>query len=51
MTIVPAKESDVFLWPDGTWCFRHDALEYYAHMSDDYRVIPEDSDEWEEFFA
>lgn len=50
MTIVPAKESDVFLWPDGTWCFRHDALEY-AHMSDDYRVIPEDSDEWEEFFA
>lgn len=41
---------DLILWPDGTWCFRHE-LPQYGHMSDDYRTIPVDTDEYEEFFS
>ena len=44
------SSEDVILWPDETWCFRFE-LSYYTHMSDDYQVILEGSDEYEEFFA
>jgi hypothetical protein len=30
---------DIYLWPDDTWCYRHE-LEQYQHMSDDYLLIP-----------
>lgn len=30
---------DILLWADGTWCYRYEEHEF-AHMSDDYRVIP-----------
>lgn len=43
------NDCDVMLWPDGTWCFRHELPEF-GHMSDDYRVIIEDTAEWLEFF-
>ena len=36
---------DVFLWPDGCWCYRCEFEDHpgaYGHMSDDYEVIPED---------
>jgi hypothetical protein len=26
------------LWPDGTWCYRHELSEM-NHMSDDYEII------------
>ena len=54
MNIRPASPLDVFVWPDDmtgpTWCFREDAGDY-THMSDDYRVLPEGSDEAEEFLV
>ena len=30
---------DVMLWSDGTWCYRHEGLEYLSWMSDDYETI------------
>ena len=39
---------DVFVWPDGMWCFR-DELPDFSHKSDDYRVINAGTDDWEEF--
>ena len=50
MNIRPASQLDVFVWPDDTWCFREDAGDY-THMSDDHRVLPEGSDEAEEFLV
>ena len=32
------ETEDVILWSDGTWCYRHELVEY-GHMSDDYIVI------------
>lgn len=29
---------DICLWPDGTWCYRHELWEM-THMSDDYEVV------------
>lgn len=37
--IRPIKPDDILLWPDGTWCYRHD-LHEMGHKSDDYEVIP-----------
>jgi hypothetical protein len=39
-----ASPDDIFLWPDGTQCYRSEA-HGMQHMSDDYRVIPADSPE------
>ena len=36
---------DVFLWPDGTWCYREDSYQY-SYMSDDYEVLKVDTPEW-----
>ena len=46
----PTSDDDLILWPDGTWCFRSD-LPMYSHMSDDYTVVPVDTDPYEEFFS
>lgn len=37
---------EIYHWPNGTWCYRHE-LEQMAHMSDDFAraSLPEDSDE------
>jgi hypothetical protein len=42
---VCTSPDDIVLWPCGTWCFR-DEVGYYAHMSDDSRVISVDSPDW-----
>lgn len=39
---------DVFVWPDGTWCYRHEASEF-SHMSDDYYVLYMGTQEWQDF--
>lgn len=36
---------DIFLWPDGAWCYRCD-LHCMRHRSDDYQILSVDSDEW-----
>jgi len=36
---------DLLMWSDGTWCYRYELSEM-NHMSDDYRVIAFDSDEY-----
>lgn len=36
---------DAFLWPDGTWCYRHQLAEM-AHMSDDFEVVPFGCRKW-----
>lgn len=41
---------DVFLWPDGTWCHRYEYGEM-SHMSDDFEVLPFESDRWRELNA
>jgi hypothetical protein len=40
-----ASSEDIFLWPDGAWCYREDA-HCMSHRSDDYRVLPFESAEW-----
>lgn len=46
--IKPISGDDILVWPDDTWCFRQ-FLDEYAHMSDDFRVIPVDTPEWDAF--
>lgn len=36
---------DVFLWSDGTWCYRCE-LQEMQHMSDDFEVLLFDSPEY-----
>lgn len=43
-----ASPDDIFVWSDGTWCFRED-LEEMSHMSDDYLVVREGSQEYDSF--
>lgn len=40
------SSEDLIVWPDGTTCFRHELWEY-AHMSDDYEVVPVSSPRWD----
>ena len=39
---------DIILWPDGTWCYRHELTEY-GHMSDDYVVLEYGTTSWSNF--
>lgn len=39
---------DICVWPCGTWCYACEAHEH-THLSDDYEVIAEDSDEYIKF--
>jgi hypothetical protein len=32
-------DEDVFLWPDGDWCYRFEHNGALAHRSDDFRVL------------
>ncbi len=38
---------DVFLWPDGDWCYR-DEYEGMTHKSDDFEVVLYGSPRWHE---
>lgn len=38
---------DAFLWPDGEWCIREDYI-FYHWKTDDYEVVPYDTDRWRE---
>lgn len=40
---------DVLLWPDGTYCYRHE-LQEMTHKSDDYVVLFAGSKKWKDFF-
>lgn len=40
--------NDIYLWPDGTWCFG-DELNAMTHMSDDYVWLAYDSPEYHKF--
>lgn len=41
---------DIFVWPDGSWCYRCEyTLPDYGWKSDDFRVIPVDSEEYDAF--
>ena len=40
--------SDIFVWPDGVWCYRDESHGMH-HKSDDYQVLYADSPEWLEF--
>jgi len=40
---------DVFVWPDGSWCYRCEIHEY-RWISDDYSVVEYRSEEYKEFF-
>ena len=42
------SSDDIFLWADGTWCYRSDYLEY-LWMSDDFLVLNVDTPEYHEF--
>jgi len=43
--VQPSSEEDIFLWADGTWCYREQGREM-KHMSDDFEVIPFDTPRW-----
>ena len=40
---------DIFVWPDGTWCYRYEKDEF-AHMSDDCAIVAFGTKEYDEFF-
>lgn len=48
MSANKASPEDVFVWPDGTWCFRGEYWEMPA-MFDDFYVLFENSEKWEAF--
>ena len=39
---------DIYVWPDGTWCYAEE-LDEYGHMSDDYVIIYFDTADYYEF--
>lgn len=41
---------DLCVWADGTWCYVEE-LETMTHMSDDFRIVPIDSPEYEQILA
>lgn len=42
---------DIFLWSDGTWCYREEYIDgEYNWLSDDFEVISVYSKECDEFF-
>lgn len=41
----PLGPDDIFLWPDGFWCFREEFSETFER-GNNYRVILNNSDEW-----
>ena len=41
---------DIFLWPCGARCFKHDAHNF-DWKSDDYELLAVESDEWNDFLA
>lgn len=42
---------DVFLWPDGTWCYREEYLSgSYNWLSDDFTVLSYDTEQYWYFF-
>ena len=44
-----SNRDDIIVWPDDSWCYRHELEEFGTHKSDDYRVIKDDSAEWHDF--
>lgn len=46
MSVRLADPEDILLWPDGTWCYRHELAEM-SHKSDDFEVITEQSPQYE----
>lgn len=48
--IKPISNEDIMVWPDGTWCFRHQLPEM-SHKSDDYVVFPEGTPEADAILA
>ena len=43
-----SNRDDIIVWPDGFWCFRYQ-LHEFNHLSDDYQVLKDDSEEHREF--
>jgi hypothetical protein len=44
-----ADFEDIFVWPDGTWCYRYE-VNGMTHVSDDYIVIPFGEVQYKQFF-
>jgi len=38
------EKIQIYVWPDGTWCYQHNLLEY-AYKSDDYINLTVDNNE------
>ena len=45
------RNSDIMLWPDGVWCFSEELDEMLTYKSDDYRIIEEDTLEWDKLVS
>ena len=39
---------DIIIWPDGTWCYRHELVEY-GWLGDDYIVLEYGTTRWNSF--
>lgn len=42
---------DIFLWPNGDWCFREEHCDYLSYNSDDFEVIDCESEAWHAIIA
>lgn len=41
---------DLFVWPDGSWCFRYEYCEECDKWrGDDYKVLTSETPEWSDF--
>lgn len=43
-----SSPDDIFVWADGTWCYRSDYSDF-GHMSDDFKVVKEGAQEHSSF--
>lgn len=42
------RPEDIFVWCDGTWCFRYE-YEEMSHMSDDFKILLDETPEHTQF--
>lgn len=42
-------DEDIFVWPNGSWCFRYEYEEFGPGMSDDFKILYWDTEEYNQF--
>lgn len=51
ITVLVEHSYDIFLWPDGIRCYRHECIKNCPHLDTSYEVLPYGSDRWHQYEA